>query len=85
QLVGAVVVSGTQDYHSFDYADPLLVMMGSEREGLQPQLAEICDATVSISMTGHVDSLNLAEASAIILYEIFNQRRDAKSETRGWI
>ncbi len=52
--------------------------MGSEREGLTPQLTELCDILVSIPMIGHVDSLNLAEATAIMLYEIFNQRRDRK-------
>jgi TrmH family RNA methyltransferase len=53
-------------------------MMGSEREGLQPKLMNLCDKAVSIPMVGHVDSLNLAEATAIVLYEVFNQRRDGR-------
>ncbi len=77
-LTGAVAVPGTQDYHSHRYASPLILIMGSEREGLTPQLTELCDILVSIPMIGHVDSLNLAEATAIMLYEIFNQRRDRK-------
>jgi TrmH family RNA methyltransferase len=82
--VGAVIVPGTVDYHAFSYADPILLLMGSEREGLQSSLMEVCDATVSIPMIGHVDSLNLAEATAIVLYEVFNQRRD-QTLTRGGI
>ncbi len=74
-ICGAVAVPGAQDYHSHQYHDPLILMMGSEREGLTPELTEMCDFTVSIPMVGHVDSLNLAEATAIMLYEIFNQHR----------
>jgi RNA methyltransferase, TrmH family len=82
-LIGAVAVPGALDYHFFTYSDLLLLMMGSEREGLQPALGAICDSAVSIPMIGHVDSLNLAEATAILLYEIFNQRRERKSKVGG--
>jgi RNA methyltransferase, TrmH family len=82
-LIGVVAVPGTLDYHTSTYGDPLLLMMGSEREGLQPGLMNLCDAAVSIPMVGHVDSLNLAEATAIVLYEVFNQRRDGKSKIGG--
>jgi RNA methyltransferase, TrmH family len=75
-LVGAVAVPGAKDYHSHHYSNPLILIMGSEREGLTPNLTQLCDSLVSIPMIGHVDSLNLAEATAIMLYEIFNQRRE---------
>lgn len=77
-LVGAVAVPGAKDYHSQQYPDPMVLIMGSEREGLTPALTGLCDACVTIPMVGHVDSMNLAEATAITLYEIFNQRRDNK-------
>ncbi len=77
-LVGAVAVPGAKDYHNQKYPDPLILIMGSEREGLTQALTNLCDACVTIPMVGHVDSMNLAEATAITLYEIFNQRRDAK-------
>jgi TrmH family RNA methyltransferase len=79
-LVGAVAVTGAKDYHCQKYPDPMVLIMGSEREGLTPVLTDLCDACVSIPMIGHVDSLNLAEATAIMLYEIFNQRRDGISK-----
>lgn len=75
-LIGAVAVPDAKDYHTYRYASPLILMMGSEREGLTPVLTGLCDGLVSIPMVGHVDSLNLAEATAIVLYEIFNQRRE---------
>lgn len=74
-MVATVAVAGARDYHSVEYGDPLMVVMGSEREGLQPEISKICDLSVTIPMAGHVDSLNLAEATAIMIYEVFNQRR----------
>lgn len=65
------------DYHTFTYPDQLILLMGSERQGLQPRHLEICDHLVRIPMVGKSDSLNLAVATAVTLYEVFNQRRDA--------
>jgi TrmH family RNA methyltransferase len=64
------------DYHACRYPDPLVVLMGSERQGLSEPALALCDAVVSIPMRGQSDSLNLAVATAVILYEILNQRRD---------
>jgi TrmH family RNA methyltransferase len=75
QMVATVAVVGARDYHSVEYSDPLMVVMGSEREGLLTEISKICDLSVTIPMAGHVDSLNLAEATAIMVYEVFNQRR----------
>ncbi len=83
RLMGAVAVPGAEDYHSTHYDSPLILMMGSEREGLSPALTALCDGCISIPMVGHVDSLNLAEATAIMLYEIFNQRRDSTKKAGG--
>ncbi len=64
------------DYHEHRYLDPLIVLMGSERQGLQPLHLALCDTVVSIPMRGQSDSLNLAVATAVVLYEILNQRRE---------
>jgi TrmH family RNA methyltransferase len=50
--------------------------MGDEREGLPPALQALCDVMVRIPMVGRADSLNLGVATSIMLYEIFNQRRE---------
>lgn len=68
--------AAAQDYHAMRYPDPLVVLMGSERQGLSQDLLRACDAVVSIPMLGKSDSLNLAVATAVILYETLNQRRD---------
>ncbi len=71
---------GKQDYHRFDYPDRLVVLMGSERQGLQEQHLALCSEVVSIPMQGESDSLNLAVATALVVYEIVNQRRDRAFE-----
>jgi TrmH family RNA methyltransferase len=80
---GAAVVgtsgSAEVDYHNFRYPGRLVLLMGSERQGLQPRHYEICDAVVKIPMAGQSDSLNLAVATAVVLYEMLNQRRDGRS------
>lgn len=77
QVVGATGAA-SQDYHACAYPNPVILLMGSERQGLQTRHIDLCDALVSIPMVGRSDSLNLAVASAVVLYEIFNQRRDGR-------
>jgi TrmH family RNA methyltransferase len=63
------------DYRSVRYPSPLVLLMGSEREGLSPAQQAVCDLMVRIPMKGRSDSLNLAVATAVVLYEIFYQAR----------
>lgn len=77
----AYLVIGTSDkanldYHAYRYPPELVMLMGSERQGLQEHHLALCDAVVSIPMLGKSDSLNLAVATAVVLYEILNQRRE---------
>ncbi|GAP14530.1 rRNA methylase [Longilinea arvoryzae] len=65
-----------QDYHTYEYPRNLAILMGSERQGLQPRHLELCDAVVRIPMVGISDSLNLAVATAVVLYEVFNQKQE---------
>jgi RNA methyltransferase, TrmH family len=65
-----------QDYHAYRYPARSVVLMGSERQGLLPKRLELCDTLVGIPMLGKSDSLNLAVATAVILYEMLNQRRE---------
>jgi TrmH family RNA methyltransferase len=83
----SVAVVGTSpsaqlDYQAVAYQPPLVLLMGSEPRGLSREQQALCDLTVNIPMVGHSDSLNLAVATGIMLYEVFNQRRGALSELR---
>ena len=63
-------VSGDIDYRVAEYRSPVLLSMGSEQTGLTEPIAEACDLLVRIPMSGQADSLNLAVATAVMLYEI---------------
>jgi TrmH family RNA methyltransferase len=67
--------SAKNDYQSIKYPSDMLLLMGSERQGLHPGLASHVDQMVAIPMAGKSDSLNLAVATAVTLYEIYNQQR----------
>ncbi|HEY5004778.1 MAG TPA: TrmH family RNA methyltransferase [Ktedonobacteraceae bacterium] len=54
---------------------PTILLMGEERKGLPADLQAHCDLMVQIPMVGKSDSLNLAIATSVMLYEVFNQRR----------
>ena len=73
-LVGAAR-RANNDYRTVTYPKRLALVMGSEREGLSEEQRDACDLLVSIPMKGTVDSLNLAVATGVLLYEIFHQRR----------
>ena len=63
-----------QDYHTFRYPSRTVLLMGSERQGLLQTHLDLCDEVVRIPMLGRSDSLNLAAATAVVLYEMVNQR-----------
>ena len=80
-LVVGTHLKGAVDYRSIDYSGrPVLLVMGNEQQGLPDRLAEACDRLARIPQAGRADSLNLAVATAVMLYEI---RRDALTLSEG--
>lgn len=61
-------------YTAIDLTGPVAIVMGSEAEGLSPQWLAAADERVMIPMAGYIDSLNLATATALLLYEVVRQR-----------
>jgi TrmH family RNA methyltransferase len=74
RLVGATPEAHTP-YTAVDLTGPVALVMGSEAEGLSPFWRATLDAAVTIPMYGKADSLNLATATALLLYEGVRQRR----------
>lgn len=63
----------SMDYHAVDkFEFPLLLLMGSERQGLTPAQAEACQVMLRMPMQGRVTSLNLAVATGVMLYKIMD-------------
>lgn len=66
---------GADLWDASDLAGPVALVLGAEHDGLSPGLLAACDGTVSIPMAGAGDSLNVATAAAVLLYEAARQRR----------
>ncbi|GLQ82308.1 RNA methyltransferase [Mesorhizobium huakuii] len=70
-LVAGTHLKGAVDYRSVDFSrGPVLLMMGNEQQGLPESLAASCDRLLRIPQAGRADSLNLAVATGIMLFEI---------------
>ena len=68
-VVGAHL-KGAVDHRSLSYRDsPVIVLMGNEQQGLPERLADACDHLARIAMDGRADSLNLAVATGLMLFE----------------
>ena len=65
---------GSADLHHFDYPRPTILVLGEERRGLTPLLRDLCSDLVRIPMVGAADSLNLAVAGSLFLYEVYRAR-----------
>lgn len=61
-------------YTATSLAGSVAIVMGSEAEGLSPFWRDAADEHVTIPMFGQTDSLNLATATALLLYEVVRQR-----------
>lgn len=73
-MVGASL-KGTTDYQELTYPRPVFLFMGNEQSGLPESYEDACDSLVRIPMRGGADSLNVAIAASLMLYEIYNQDR----------
>jgi TrmH family RNA methyltransferase len=76
---GVRVVAATPEaatpYWDADLRGPLAVALGSEHAGLAPSWRSGAELAVAIPMAGLADSLNVATAGALLLYEALRQRR----------
>jgi len=63
-------LAGTLDYRAAGYREPVLLVMGNEGAGLSDEVGAACSKLVRIPMAGRLDSLNLAVATALMLFEL---------------
>jgi 23S rRNA (guanosine2251-2'-O)-methyltransferase len=61
-------------WYSFDFTQPVAIVVGSEGKGLRPRVASICDSLVALPQMGQVESLNVSVAAGVVLYEVVRQR-----------
>jgi TrmH family RNA methyltransferase len=71
-LIGLVPEGGTP-LPELELGEPVTFVLGAERDGLPAEVTASCDALASISLAERAESLNVAVAGAIALYE-FSRR-----------
>lgn len=76
QLVGTSLRTDI-DYQAVRYAAPTFILAGNEAQGLPADYEAACDLLVKMPMRGKADSLNVAVATAVMAYEVLNQRRQS--------
>ncbi len=84
-LVGAEK-DGQGLFYEFDYTTAVGLVLGSEGKGLRPLIRQKCDRVLSIPQRGRVNSLNVASAASVFLFEVVRQRlaRELqKKESKG--
>ena len=71
-------MNGDVMYDKADYSGSLVIVIGSEGDGMRDGVRKCCDFTVEIPMVGHVNSLNAAVACGVVVFEAARQRRAEK-------
>ncbi len=62
-------------YDEENYQGKCAIMIGNEANGLSDEAVALSDSCIKIPMTGRVESLNAAIAAAILMYEVYRQKR----------
>jgi 23S rRNA (guanosine2251-2'-O)-methyltransferase len=72
--IHAVDPSADKSYTEVDLRGPIAIVLGGEGKGIRRGVLDKCDQRIRIPMHGHVASLNVAAAAAIVLFEAVRQR-----------
>ncbi|TYL09767.1 putative TrmH family tRNA/rRNA methyltransferase [Moorella thermoacetica] len=75
--IGAAGDAGQEAFNA-DFTVPLVLVLGSEGRGLSPLVRSRCDFTVHLPMRGRINSLNVATAATVLMYEVLRQRGQAR-------
>lgn len=73
-VIGTAYEESSQIYTSIDYDMPIVLIIGSEGEGISNLVKKNCDYLTYLPMKGKVTSLNASVATGIMLYHILENR-----------
>jgi len=72
-IIAIETSSSAVDYTHYNFPEPVCIILGNEISGISDSLLKECIQTVKIPMYGSKESLNVATAYGIIIYEILRQ------------
>jgi 23S rRNA (guanosine2251-2'-O)-methyltransferase len=78
---GACAGGASVSYDQPDYRGGVVLVLGSEGQGLRPRVAASCDALVSLPLLGRIESLGVSAAASALLYEILQNRAGGLDKT----
>ena len=81
--VGIEELTTSIDYRQVDLNMPLVIVMGSEGQGMRRLIVEKCDWLLRIPMRGQINSLNVSVAGSIALYQVLNSRQENRQGAQG--
>ena len=81
--ITGTVVEGGQDIAEVSFPAPLGVIIGSEQKGIRAVLLKSVDIKVTIPMAKPRLSLNVAQATTIMAFEVMRQRRQRKKRRQA--
>lgn len=73
QIVALETVTGTPPFHRFTCRFPVGIVLGNEALGVSHDVLKQCNKIVNIPVFGYKNSLNVATAAAVVLYELLRQ------------
>ena len=73
QMVPATETSRKLLYDA-DFRRPTALVMGAEDTGISKEVLKLCDEQLAIPLIGHIESLNVSAAAAVMLFEVVRQR-----------
>lgn len=68
-IYGLTLGGDTVSVRDVEWTFPCAIVLGEEKKGLEPDIAELCDRRIAIPMFGLMGSLNVAQAAAIAVFE----------------
>ena len=73
--IAATAAEASLVYSDYDWSQPTMVILGNEARGISAEIMAVCDVRMQIPLSPPVESLNVAAAAAVILFEAARQRR----------
>jgi len=75
--VALETATGAVPYHRFDWSLPAAIVLGNEAQGVSRSVLRLCDSLVELPLSGFKNSLNVATAAAVVLFDL--------ARRQGWL